>query len=97
MFIFQNNRGKKPTDLEIIKAEFMYKIHLRGGDETAALLEEIKNRFASIYRAISTIEDNVNEDDVLRYTVRIYFESLMESNTQDIMNKSLDKNDLSYL
>ena len=23
MFIFQNNRGKDPTELEIIKAEFM--------------------------------------------------------------------------
>ena len=27
MFIFQNNRGKKPTKLEIIKAQFMYHIH----------------------------------------------------------------------
>ena len=26
MFIFQNNRGKKPTKLEIIKAQFMYHI-----------------------------------------------------------------------
>ena len=28
MFIFQNNRGKKPSNLEIIKAQFMYNIHL---------------------------------------------------------------------
>ena len=27
MFIFQNNRGKKPSNLEIIKAQFVYNVH----------------------------------------------------------------------
>ena len=30
MFIFQNNRGKKPSNLEIIKAQFMFNVHLYG-------------------------------------------------------------------
>jgi hypothetical protein len=33
MFIFQNNRGKKPSNLEIIKAQFMFNVHLYGGEE----------------------------------------------------------------
>ncbi|MFY9592436.1 MAG: DUF262 domain-containing protein, partial [Bacteroidales bacterium] len=32
MFIFQNNRGKKPSNLEIIKAQFMFNVHLYGGE-----------------------------------------------------------------
>ena len=40
MFIFQNNRGKTPSNLEIIKAQFLYNVHLYGGaeDEKADLL-----------------------------------------------------------
>lgn len=45
MFIFQNNRGKKPSNLEIIKAQFMFNVHLYGGEEKESLIEEIKNRF----------------------------------------------------
>ena len=33
MFIFQNNRGKTPSNLEIIKAQFLYNVHLYGGAE----------------------------------------------------------------
>jgi hypothetical protein len=45
MFIFQNNRGKKPSNLEIIKAQFMFNVHLYGGEEKESLIDEIKSRF----------------------------------------------------
>ena len=64
MFIFQNNRGKKPSNLEIIKAQFMFKVHLYGGEEKDSLIEEIKNRFEKIYKSISSIEYKIDEDDV---------------------------------
>ena len=70
MFIFQNNRGKKPSALEIIKAQFMFNIHLYGGEEKEGLLEEIKTRFEKIYKSISSIEYRIHEDDVLVYTLR---------------------------
>ena len=76
MFIFQNNRGKKPSNLEIIKAQFMFNVHLYGGEEKEALIEEIKNRFEKIYKSISSIEYKINEDDVLVYTLRVHFNSL---------------------
>lgn len=93
MFIFQNNRGKKPSNLEIIKAQFMFYIHLYGDEEKEELIEEIKNRFEKIYKSISSIEYNINEDDVLVYTMRVYFNSLWENNALEKINKLLDEKD----
>ena len=52
MFIFQNNRVKKPSNLEIIKALFLYNIHLycASEDEKTELISEVKNRFEHIYK-----------------------------------------------
>lgn len=93
MFIFQNNRGKKPSNLEIIKAQFMFNVHLYGREEKEGLIEEIKNRFEKIYKSISSIEYKINEDDVLVYTLRVHFNSLLESNAIDKINKLLSEND----
>ena len=91
MFIFQNNRGKKPSNLEIIKAQFMFNAHLYGGEEKESLIEEIKNRFEKIYKSISSIEYQIKEDDVLTYTLRVHFNSLWESNAIDKINKLLSE------
>ena len=91
MFIFQNNRGKKPTNLEIIKAQFMFNVHLYGGEETDNLLSDIKNRFENIYRSISRIERKVDEDDILVYTQRVYFNSLYEGNALAKVDEELAK------
>lgn len=91
MFIFQNSRGKRPSNLEIVKAQFMHHIHLHGDgrNEIGSLIEEIKGRFERIYKSISSIEYKINEDDVLLYTLRIYFNSLWETNSLDKINKIL--------
>lgn len=91
MFIFQNNRGKKPSNLEIVKAQFMYNVHLYGGEEKDSLIKEIKNRFEKIYKSISAIEYNIDEDDVLVYTLRVHFNSLWETNAIDKINKLLSE------
>jgi uncharacterized protein with ParB-like and HNH nuclease domain len=91
MFIFQNNRGKKPSNLEIIKAQFMFNVHLYGGDEKDDLINEIKRRFEKIYKSISSIEYKIDEDDVLVYTLRIYFNSLWESNAIEKIDKRLSE------
>ncbi len=93
MFIFQNNRGKKPSNLEIIKAQFMFHVHLYGGDEKDSLIEEIKYRFEKIYKSISTIEYKIDEDDVLLYTLRVHFNSLWETNATEKINKLLSEED----
>lgn len=93
MFIFQNNRGKKPSKLEIIKAQFMYHVHLYGEDNNTKteLIEEIKHRFENIYKSISTIEQKVNEDDVLVYTQRVFFNSLWENDAVQKVDEQLAK------
>lgn len=89
MFIFQNNRGKRPSNLEIIKAQFMYNVHLHGNEDRDALTVEIKNRFERIYKSISSIEYRINEDDILLYTLRVNFNSLWETNSIERINKIL--------
>lgn len=93
MFIFQNNRGKKPSHLEIIKAQFMFNVHLYGAEEKESLIEEIKNRFEKIYKSISSIEYRISEDDVLVYTLRVHFNSLWETNAIEKINKLLSEKD----
>ena len=98
MFIFQNNRGKKPSNLEIIKAQFMFNVHLYGGEAKESLIMEIKTRFKRIYKSISSIEYNINEDDVLVYTLRVHFNSLWESNAIEKINKLLsEENSISFI
>jgi len=93
MFIFQNNRGKQPSNLEIIKAQFMHHIYLYGNskDDVDALVGEIERRFEKIYKSISLIEYQIDEDDVLLYTLRVHFNSLWETNPLERIDKILSK------
>ena len=91
MFIFQNSRGKQPTALDVVKAQFMYNVHLHGSDGSGRveLLEEIRGRFERIHRSIASIEYRISEDDVLLHTLRVYHNSLWESNALDRINGEL--------
>lgn len=91
MFIFQNNRGKKPSDLEVIKAQFMYNVHLYGGEEKESLIIELKNRFEKIYKTISKIDYQIDEDDALLYTLRVYLNSLTVSSAQEVINREMSR------
>ena len=91
MFIFQNNRGKRPSNLEIVKAQFMYNIHLYGNDDRDSLIDEIKSRFEKIYKSIASIEYRITEDDVLLYTVRVHFNSLLEDSALEKIDKKLSE------
>lgn len=99
MFIFQNNRGKRPTNLEIVKAQFMYNVHLHGTgkDEVDSLVGKIKDHFEEIYESISSIEHRINEDDVLLYALRVYFNSLWEASSLDKINEELSKNPIDFI
>ncbi|PVX42872.1 uncharacterized protein DUF1524 [Pasteurella langaaensis DSM 22999] len=95
MFIFQNNRGKKTSNLEIVKAKFMFYINLYGGEDKEILIEDVQEKFKTIYESISHFNDYViNEDEVLLYSLRVYFNSLWESNPLERIDKELkiDKN-----
>ncbi|QKJ32862.1 DUF262 domain-containing protein [Mucilaginibacter mali] len=91
MFIFQNNRGKKPSNLEIMKAQFMFHIHLHADGDKTDLVDELKTRFEKIYKSISSIEYRINEDDVLVYTLRVFFNSLWETSATERVDKILSE------
>lgn len=78
IFVFQNNRGKLPTKIEIAKAEFMYTVHVSSltEEEKNTLLEELDSRFYTIYMTISHIENWIDEDNILLYSLRVYFNDL---------------------
>lgn len=90
MFIYQNDRGKHPTDLEIIKSLFMYNIH-DCSDNKINDLNYIKEKFETIYKNISYIENLVNENDVLRITLKTYYKDLNESSIDRIKEDINDK------
>lgn len=90
MFIYQNDRGKHPTDLEIIKSLFMYNVY-NCSDNKINYLNYIKEKFETIYKNISYIEKLVNENDVLRITLKTYYKDLNESSIDRIKEDINDK------
>lgn len=77
IFIFENNRGKSPTNLEITKTKLMYFIYNNFEKNISEiLLKEIDNTFGEIYKKITTLENYINEDTVLAIAMRIYKKNL---------------------
>jgi hypothetical protein len=97
MFIFQNNRGKRPSNLEIIKAEFMYTIHLYGGQEKDRLIKEVKESFEKIYKSISKIEYRLSEDEILNHTSRVYFNSLSKDDPKLIYQELSGEDPIAFI
>ena len=99
MFIYQNDRGKHPTDLEIIKSLFMYNVY-NCSDNKINDLNYIKEKFETIYKNISYIEKLVNENDVLRITLKTYYKDLNESSIDRIkedINDQVSKEKLDFI
>lgn len=99
MFIYQNDRGKHPTDLEIIKSLFMYNIH-DCSDNKINDLNYIKEKFETIYKNISYIEKLVNENDVLKITLKTYYKDLNENSIDRIkedINNNIAKDKLNFI
>lgn len=63
IFACQNDRGKKLTNLEVLKAYFMLQLFRQGNDSDGTAY--IENAFEEIYRNIVLI--TVDEDNVLNY------------------------------
>ncbi len=69
----------------------MFNVHLYGGEETDNLLSDIKYRFENIYRSISLIERKIDEDDILVYAQRVFFNNLNEGNALAKVDDELAK------
>jgi hypothetical protein len=92
MFIFQNDRGKKPTDLEILKARFIAHIYMYADQAMReGTLKEINERFERIYKSVSKLEGCIDENDLLRHTSQIYYNSLWQGDALKKADKELEK------
>ena len=87
MFIFQNDRGKKPTKLEVAKAKFMHEIYMSKSESKEADIKELQDRFEKIYKSIAKIDNRIDEDDVLLYALRVYCNTL----NIDVSTKEIEK------
>lgn len=67
LFAFQNDRGKRLTNLEIIKSYFMLQVLLFGQEKQVPeyILPKLEERFAAIYKSVTRID--LTEDEVLAY------------------------------
>lgn len=91
MFIFQNNRGKEPTKLEIIKALFMYNVLLFGGNKAKNINKKINQRFQDIYQYNAVIESYLTEDEILNYTLQVYKNDLQVWGIIERVEKEMTK------
>ena len=66
IFETTNDRGKSLTNLEKIKSFLMYKTYL-ASVRPETYLDDLQNRFSTIYRNYEAIEDRVEEDTILQY------------------------------
>lgn len=97
VFAFQNDRGKKLSNLEVIKAYFMLQIYLFSINEekTEENIKYLEDEFSKIYKQIVRIK--LNEDEVLNYYWRavsgrgFYSEEVITGIKESINTTTRDK------
>ena len=73
VFVFENNRGKTPTNLEIVKSMFMHFIYSTSEiADKDKIINDIETNFTSIYKNISILEGKIKEDFILGVAFRIH-------------------------
>ena len=88
VFAYQNDRGLKLSNLEILKAYFMLQIYKLNGTEKD--INKINTYFKDIYQNITSI--NENEDNVLNYYWRaISNQGYNSENTLDEVKEKFKK------
>lgn len=76
IFEFQNDRGKKLSNLETVKSFLMHAVHLNCHNDSEAKLKTMHKHFETIFRAIEELEHyprTPNEDSILSYFCSGYF------------------------
>ncbi|WP_300345263.1 DUF262 domain-containing protein, partial [Fusobacterium sp.] len=72
IFIFENHRGKNPTNLELLKTKLMsYTYDFIEPSKQNDIIEEIEEKFKNIYTKIAKLERYINEDTVLSIATRM--------------------------
>lgn len=92
MFIFQNDRGKRPSQLEVVKAHLIYHILLNNTpDDAKNMLDGIQRRFERIYFCLNRLEFYVEENNLLQCALRIHRNTLDWVDVDVTMSKEFAK------
>ncbi|NMC64378.1 MAG: DUF262 domain-containing protein [SAR324 cluster bacterium] len=88
IFEFQNDRGKKLTDLEVIKSFLMHSVYVYCEDarRTEGILGILQNNFTKIYRTLESMADlagRLNEDAILSHHITSYLPNLRFNGDKD--------------
>ena len=72
IFIFENHRGKNPTNLELLKTKLMnYTYNFIEPLNQDNIIKDIEKKFENIYTKIAKLERYINEDTILSIATRI--------------------------
>lgn len=93
IFAFQNDRGKKLTDLEVLKAFLMLQVYVlsTSSEKAEEDIKYIESNFATVYRQLGKIK-SLKEDEVLVYLWRaigpkgLYSEDTVAEIKKEIQN-----------
>ncbi|MGF1276654.1 DUF262 domain-containing protein [Acetobacter pasteurianus] len=88
IFEFQNDRGKKLTDLEVIKSFLMHSVYIycENARKTEVILNVIQSNFTKIYRTLESMADLIGrpkEDTILSYYITAYLRPLKFDDDKD--------------
>lgn len=94
VFVFENNRGKTPTNLEIVKSMFMHFVYSTSEiADKDKIINDIETNFTSIYKNISILEGKIKEDFILGVAFRIHENVLkIQGNIVTEIEKKLEIN-----
>lgn len=79
IFEFQNDRGKRLTNLEALKSFLMHGLYLHSDENTESNLRYVQQQFARLYRTAEAIEGEPlapGEDQILGYYCAAYLPPL---------------------
>lgn len=104
IFEFQNDRGKRLTDLEALKSFLMHRLYLSGGDpgKTERHIKDVQSTFAELYRCAEQIEQMQgapDEDAILGFHCAAFepYEKVRDDregwrHPKELIRQLLDKN-----
>ncbi|WP_286033034.1 DUF262 domain-containing protein [Brachyspira pilosicoli] len=92
MFIYENDRGKNPTNLDILKSLFIHTIYINS-NKKEEIINDISSKFEEIFKSISKIEDILSENIFLEIAVKTFFSDLKERGIEHIRKYLNSKND----
>lgn len=91
MFLLQNDRGKPPTNLEVVKSMLLRTLYLECQENVQEVAARMNDRFRAIYTDLASLEGYVEEDAVLSCAWKIEQKDLTLTSSRGEIEKAIDE------